>query len=254
MEGKVLSLDTIAKILKAQGFAPLLKSTTLSTYSYRITRKSNRRFLTQMSRIFKGDKMEDGEFNLDFKAIPHWGDARAYWKRTGRNHAIRLWKVSWPWLSKPAISPIRLQPAFLITNDFESDVRQIVKKYARRWLVEQEIAEQVAFFNLNNPSSSIVVKVDFDLSIPLLAHNLYRLLAKELPGFENCTVSTLSRKFLDNGAIIKIKGDEVSVHIKKKTHLPILFQASWMRQKNTFTGPVSSLMDETNNSTFLDGY
>lgn len=58
-----------------------------------------------------------------------------------------------------------------------------MKKYARRWLVEQEIAEQVAFFNLNNPSSSIVVKVDFDLSIPLLAHNLYRLLAKELPGF-----------------------------------------------------------------------
>ena len=117
-----------------------------------------------------------------------------------------------------------------LSVDFELDVRHVVKKYARRWLVEQEIVEQIAFFNLNHPSSSIVVKVDFDLAISLLAHNLYRLMAKEFPGFENCTASTLSRKFLENGATIKIKGDEVTVHIKKKTHLPILFEAFWMKQ------------------------
>ncbi len=72
----------------------------------------------------------------------------------------------------------RAKPTFLITNDFDLDVRKVVKKYARRWLVEKEIAEQVVFFNLNNPSSSIVVKVDFDLTLSLLAHNLYRVLAK----------------------------------------------------------------------------
>ena len=54
------------------GLNVLPKSTTLSTYSYRVSRKSNRRLLTQLSNIFE-DK-DHAEFNLDFKAIPHWGD------------------------------------------------------------------------------------------------------------------------------------------------------------------------------------
>ena len=31
--------------------------------------------LSALSRIFRDDELENGEFNLDFKAIPHWGDA-----------------------------------------------------------------------------------------------------------------------------------------------------------------------------------
>ena len=120
--------------------------------------------------------------------------------------------------------------AFLITNDFALDVRDIVHKYARRWLVEQEIAEQILFFQLNHPSSSIVVKVDFDRTLSLLAHNLYRRLAQQLPGFEQCTVDTMNRKFLENGARVSIEGNTVTVHLKKKTHLPILFEVPWMKQ------------------------
>jgi hypothetical protein len=52
----------------------------------------------------------------------------------------------------------RARPAFLITNDFDLDVKEILKRYSRRWLVEQEIAEQVDFFHLNQPSSSLVIK------------------------------------------------------------------------------------------------
>lgn len=88
------------------------------------------------------------------------------------------------------------------------------------------------FFNLNHPSSSIVVKVDFDLTISLLAHNLYRLLTRSLPGFENCTAQTISRNFLENGVKVDIKGNDVTVYLKKKTHLPILFELPWM-EKNT---------------------
>lgn len=110
----------------------------------------------------------------------------------------------------------RSKPTFLITNDFDIDVKNIVRKYARRWMVEQEIAEQIAFFSLNNPSSSIVVKVDFDLTISLLAHNLYRVLAQYLPGFSHCTVSTINRKFLETGAWIKIEGELATVHLKKR--------------------------------------
>lgn len=54
------------------GLNVLPKSTTLSTYSYRVTRQSNRQLLEHLSRVFNAE--QDGEFNLDFKAIPHWGD------------------------------------------------------------------------------------------------------------------------------------------------------------------------------------
>ena len=124
----------------------------------------------------------------------------------------------------------RQKPTFLITNDFDMDVETIVHKYARRWLVEQEIAEQVMFFQLNHPASSIVVKVDFDLTLSLLAHNLYKILENHLPGFENCTVDTISRKFLENGATISIKDHIITVCLKKKAHLPILFELPWMKE------------------------
>jgi hypothetical protein len=330
----------------------LPKATTLSTYSYRVTRDQNRNFLVQLSRIFRDEELENGEFNLDFKAIPHWGDASVlernwagarskamksilslvvqdpstgnlsytnaeikhrdqnnsvfdfvdFWKkgrgtppkmlifdskfttyknlnklnqskekikfltirRRSKNLIKQIEEISeeeWQKISiersKGKYQKIRVhdgkcelrhyegkvrqiiltdhgrqKPTFLITNDFDIDVRDVVKKYARRWLVEQEIAEQIVFFNLNNPSSSIVVKVDFDLTLSLLAHNLYRILANNLPGFEHCTAATINRKFLETGARIKINGNQIMVHLKKKTHLPILFEVPWIRQNN----------------------
>ena len=62
------------------------------------------------------------------------------------------------------------------------------------------------------------------------AHNLYRVLAKHLPGFEHCTVDTINRKFLENGARVSIEESTVTVSLKKKTHLPILFELPWMKQ------------------------
>ncbi|NEO74496.1 hypothetical protein, partial [Moorena sp. SIO3H5] len=76
----------------------------------------------------------------------------------------------------------RVQPALIITNDFEKPIKEIIHQYARRWLVETEISEQVYFFHLNRVCSSMVIKVDFDLTMSIFAHNIYRLLAAELPG------------------------------------------------------------------------
>jgi hypothetical protein len=128
-----------------------------------------------------------------------------------------------------------MQPVGERVNDLDSSVSVLVRKYARRWLVEQEIAEQVAFFHLNHPSSSIVVKVDFDLTLSLLAQNLYRKLASGLSGFENCTVSTLFRNFLDTGAHVKIEDDRIFVSLKKKTHMPILLATRWMNEGSRLT-------------------
>ncbi|MCP4934073.1 MAG: MerR family transcriptional regulator, partial [bacterium] len=76
--GKRWSHDSRWNMDRALGFFAglnvLPKSTTLSTYSYRVTRQENRQLLSRLSQIFQDEIEEDGEFNLDFKAIPHWGD------------------------------------------------------------------------------------------------------------------------------------------------------------------------------------
>ena len=68
----------------------------------------------------------------------------------------------------------KIKPAVIITNDSDLPIEQIIRKYARRWMVEKSISEQVDFFHLNLVSSSMVIKVDFDLTMSILANNLYR--------------------------------------------------------------------------------
>ena len=92
---KRLSHDTKWNMDRVLGFFAVLnvlpKNSTLSTYSYHTQRKSIQIFLTELSRIFKDDDLEEGEFNLDFKAIPHWGDQSILEKNWSgsRNKAIK---------------------------------------------------------------------------------------------------------------------------------------------------------------------
>lgn len=119
----------------------------------------------------------------------------------------------------------RIKPALIITNDFELSTEKIVLKYAKRWLVEQEISEQIYFFHLNKVSSSMVIKVDFDLTMSILAHNLYRLLAEDLDGYSTASAKTLFDKFISNSAFVKIGKKEITVALKKKRHLPGMLTA-----------------------------
>ena len=134
----------------------------------------------------------------------------------------------------------RIKPALLISNDFDLPIEQVIRKYARRWLVEQEIDEHIQFFHLNRLSSSMVIKVDFDLTMSILAHNLYRLLALDLQGYSHLHAKTLFEKFICNSGSIHISQEAISVVMKKKRHLPILLQAlepfqnepiSWMENR-----------------------
>jgi hypothetical protein len=119
----------------------------------------------------------------------------------------------------------KIKPAILITNDFEILTSKVVEKYAKRWLVEKTISEQTHFFHLNKVSSSMVIKVDFDLTMSILASNIYRLLAKELPGYTNCTAQSVYEKFIHNGGKVEIKDNNLSIFLKKKRNLPALFAA-----------------------------
>jgi len=110
----------------------------------------------------------------------------------------------------------REQPAVLITNDFLIPLQNLVRKYSRRWLVETEISEHIEFFHLNRNSSGIVVKVDFDLTMTLLAHNLYKLFCREFEGYSHCEAETIFDKFISAPGQIFIENGSISVKLKKK--------------------------------------
>ena len=118
------------------------------------------------------------------------------------------------------------RPALLLTNDFDSSLADLLRRYARRWLVEKAISEQLAFFHLNRLASSMVIKVDFDLTLTVLAYNLYRLFARDLPpGFQRQTAQTLFETLLETGADIQLTPGLCHVSLKKKRNLPALLEA-----------------------------
>ncbi len=129
----------------------------------------------------------------------------------------------------------KIKPALIITNDFDLKTEEIVRKYARRWLVEKTISEQTYFFHLNRVSSSMVIKVDFDLTMTILAHNLYRLFASELEGYEHQSDVKIYEKFVLNGGNIDLDGLEVKAVMRKKRHHPTLL--STMQQYEEYNIP-----------------
>ena len=144
----------------------------------------------------------------------------------------------------------KVKPALIITNDFDISTETVVRKYARRWLVEKEISEQVEFFHLNKLSSSMVIKVDFDLTMTILAHNIYRLFAMELERYSAMSDEKIYEKFIANGGNVKIKGESIAVEMKKKRELPLLLETmtrykeskyEWLNNRSLyFTGAASS--------------
>ena len=116
----------------------------------------------------------------------------------------------------------RIKPATILTNDFSSKAGVAIHKYAKRWLIETDISEQIHFFHLNRNSSGIVIKVDFDLAMTILAHNLYRLLASELPGYSHNRAQTLFDSFIDNYGDVVVGDKDITVLMNRKRSLPLL--------------------------------
>ena len=86
----------------------------------------------------------------------------------------------------------------------------------------------------------MVIKVDFDLTMSILAYNLYRLLARELQRYENLSVQRLYEKFVLNGADITINEKNIIVQLRKKRSLPSILESmtafkrqkySWLKNK-----------------------
>jgi len=143
----------------------------------------------------------------------------------------------------------KIKPAVMLTNDFDLPLETVIRKYCRRWLVEKGIAEQIDFFHLNRVSSSMVIKVDFDLVISILAHNLYRLLAMSLDRYQHLSDERIYEKFVVNSGEIAIEQEQIRIDMKKKRELPLLIDEfkksydkkySWLGNKKIVFNPTAS--------------
>jgi transposase len=121
----------------------------------------------------------------------------------------------------------REKPSFVITNDTGTAVDLLVGNYARRWRIENGIAEAVKFFHLNALSSPILVKVHFDVLMTMVADTLYTMLAKKLRGFEDCDAPKLYRHFVRGKGAVEVHENTVTVTYPRRAHNPILRAIAW---------------------------
>jgi len=119
-------------------------------------------------------------------------------------------------------------PTILITNDKQTSSSELISRYARRMLIENSIADGVDFFHNRALSSSVAIRIDFDVLLTLVAQATYHLLAKKLRGYEHCGADVLFRKFIDTPAKIFIGEKVIEIRLNKRALNPILLDSGYI--------------------------
>jgi hypothetical protein len=114
------------------------------------------------------------------------------------------------------------QPTILLTNDTRSTAKSIIARYAKRMLIENALADAVRFFHIDALSSSVGLKVDFDMALLVLASGLYRLMARRMRGYDDAQARQIFRDLIDMPADVAITENEIRVRFHRRAHLPIV--------------------------------
>ena len=116
----------------------------------------------------------------------------------------------------------RERPTFIITNDYELDLKTIITVYAKRWRIENKFAELVSFFNLNALSSSLMIRIHFDILWTMIADTLYKIFAQELRRSEEHIAPTIFKDFINMPGRVEYDGEKFVIKIRKRAPTPIL--------------------------------
>jgi len=105
--------------------------------------------------------------------------------------------------------------------------------------IENELDAYIQGFHLNALSSGLPLNVDLDTTLTVIAGNLYRLLARQLPRYENATPDRLWRHFLNATGTLHTTQDTITVELRLRTYHPVLIDAGLADQ----TTPIPWLND-----------
>ncbi len=131
-------------------------------------------------------------------------------------------------------------PTIIITNDKKSSCTDLISRYADRMLIENSIANGVAFFHTTALSSSVAIRIDLDVLLTLVGQATYRVFAQHLRGYQHASAGVIFRKFIDTPAKILVRPEQIEVMLNKRANNPILidsgfinspFRLPWLQNK-----------------------
>jgi hypothetical protein len=114
------------------------------------------------------------------------------------------------------------QPTILLTNDRDSSHAKLLTRYAQRMLIENALSDAVRFFHMDALSSAVGMKVDFDMTLLVIASGLYRLLARRMRGYAEAQARHIFRDLIDTPADVSVGDAQVQVHFHRRAHLPVI--------------------------------
>ncbi|MBI4730073.1 MAG: hypothetical protein HY775_11350 [Acidobacteria bacterium] len=120
------------------------------------------------------------------------------------------------------------QPTLLLTNQLRRGAANLIENYAKRMLIENNIADGVDFFHMDALSSAVALKINCDLQLTLMGSSLYRMLGAHIGGAYTTAKSRhIYRDFIQTSARITITDDTVTVKYGKRAHNPFLLDAGF---------------------------
>src|SRR6202022_2510794 len=122
------------------------------------------------------------------------------------------------------------EPTILLTNDANSTARSLITRYAGRMLIENALSDAVRFFHIDALSSSVGLKVDFDMALLVLASGLYRSMANHMRGYDDARARLIFRDLIDMTADVAITEREVTVRFHRRAHLPIVLASDLFKK------------------------
>ena len=123
------------------------------------------------------------------------------------------------------------EPTILLTNEpSRTRAAQLITRYAQRMLIANALSDAVRFFHLDALSSAVILKIDFDMSLLVIASGLYRLLAQKMRGYAQAQARQIFRDRINTAATVTVTRKEVVVHFHRRAHLPILLASGLFYQ------------------------
>ena len=121
------------------------------------------------------------------------------------------------------------EPTVLLTNERRT-ASKLLTRYAQRMLIENAISDAVRFFHIDALSSSVGMKIDFDMALLVIASGLYRRLAKRMRGYGESQARQIFRDLVDMPADVIITERDVQVRFHRRAHLPIVIASGLLDQ------------------------
>jgi hypothetical protein len=125
------------------------------------------------------------------------------------------------------------EPTLLLTNDRRTSAPKLITRYAQRMLIENALSDAVRFFHMDALSSAVGLKVDFDMTLLVIASGLYRLMAKRMRGYADAQARQIFRDLIETPADVTVEDKQIVVRFHRRAHLPIILASGLLDQTVT---------------------